>query len=105
MEETGTAQPQISTHTGVEGGDVLVRNGDWGRAVVVGVEGKGRRVCIVSSECGRRARLVASWPPAPDGCIIDAHPSSRAAGATGRVKCDGVGVDWDPAFNRAGGRV
>lgn len=37
------------------------------------------------------ARLVASLPPAPDGCIIDAHPSSRAAGATGRVQCDGVG--------------
>lgn len=47
---------------------------------------------------------MASWPPAPDGCIIDAHPSSRAAGATGRVQCDGAGRDWDTALTaREGG--
>lgn len=62
---------------------MLVLTEGWGGGVV----------CIASSECGGRARLVlvASLPPAPDGCIIDAHPSSRAAGATGRVQCDGVG--------------
>lgn len=43
-------------------------------------------------------------PFAPDGCIIDEHPSSRAAGATGRVQCDGVGRNWDEAFTtREGG--
>lgn len=83
----------ISTHIGLEGWDVLVRNGNEGGMMVVGNGGKGRRGCIFSSECGRRARLVASWPPAPDGCVIDAHPSSRATGASRRVKCDGVGGD------------
>lgn len=67
-------------------------------------EGRGGGFCTVSLECGGRARLVASWPPAPDGCIIDAHPSSRAAGATGRVQCDGAGRDWDTALTaREGG--
>lgn len=81
MEEAGTARAHICTHVGVEGGDVL--------AV------KGGGVCIVSPECGGRACLVAFLPRAPDGRIIDAHPSSRAAGATGRVQCDGVGRHWN----------
>lgn len=87
--ETGTDRARISTH------------GGGGRG------GEGDEPCIVSSECGGRARLVASWPPAPDGCIIDAHPSSRAAGATGRVQCDGArGRDrLGRSLNRAGGRV
>lgn len=99
MEETGTAWAQISTDGGGGRGSACAQWRGGGGCYL-------RRggVCIVSSEYGGRARLVASWPPAPDGCIIDAHPSSRAAGATGRVQCDGVGRDWDTALTaREGG--
>lgn len=53
-------------------------------------------------EGGGRARLVASLPPAPDGCIIDAHPRSRATGTTGLVQCDEVGRHWDTALDARG---
>lgn len=57
--------------------------------------GEGRSISSAQSVEGGPA-LWPSWPPAPDGCI-DAHPSSRAAGATGRVHVHVTGVrrDWD----------
>ena len=95
--------------------------GDWHRTVSTHVGAEGTCFCSTDTrekEGARRclflyrqlrawrggARLVASWPPAPDGCIIDAHPAGRRGPLDG-VKCDGGRERLGRNLNLAGGRV